>query len=508
MYIMCKRLIYSVCLILLAGQGLYGSPQPDMILYDDGNPLRMDINQNALFAVRFTPDRPFNLMAVYLMVRNDYNTTDGCKVWVAQNNGGLPAWPAIYVGQVPAPLPDQQWVQFDLAGLMYFEDDFFIVAQQKGGPYPGDSFWIGIDYGTTTGRTVKSYSDGQGWLDEPLGDATIRAVGIYATVQATKATNPYPANSATDVPTNVTLSWTPGYGAAWHDVFFGTDPTAVADADTTTIGIYRSRQIVDVNSYDPGALDLNKNYYWRIDEIEADGIRHPGDIWSFTTTDIPGVGPAGRYGVVYDPAGYQVVIWTPTNVFWSQPATGTAQEVTADGDSISNVQGVIYNPNGYQVIIWTPTNVFWSQPATRTAQEITANGASISNVRGVIYDPVGFQTVIWTSTNVYWSQPATRIAQEVTANGAPISAQGVIYDPAGYQIVIWTSANVYWSQPATRTAQEVTVNGAPISNVQSVIYDPVGYQVMIWTPTNVFWSQPATRIAQEVTANGNSIGGP
>ncbi|MFB0524335.1 MAG: hypothetical protein ACETVZ_02260, partial [Phycisphaerae bacterium] len=87
---MCRKLIYLVGFVLLAGRGLYGSPQQDIISYDDGNPLRMDINQNALFAVRFTPVQPFNLMAIDLMVRNDTGSGDNCSLWVADDVGARP----------------------------------------------------------------------------------------------------------------------------------------------------------------------------------------------------------------------------------------------------------------------------------------------------------------------------------------------------------------------------------------------------------------------------------
>jgi len=163
-----------------AFEGLVFTPsyQPKVLSYDDNNPSRLDINQGALFAVRFTPAQPFNLTTVYAMFRNDYNTTDGADVWVAQNKDGIPQWPAIAVGRIPPPLTNRTWLRFDLAGPMYFEGDFFIIIRQKGGPSPGPGFWIGLDYGTTTRRTVKSYNNGQGWLDEPLGDALIRAGGL------------------------------------------------------------------------------------------------------------------------------------------------------------------------------------------------------------------------------------------------------------------------------------------------------------------------------------------
>jgi hypothetical protein len=37
-------------------------------------------------------------------------------------------------------------------------------------------------------------------------------------------------------------------------------------------------------SYVPGLLEQSTTYYWRIDEVEADGVTvHTGDVWSFTT---------------------------------------------------------------------------------------------------------------------------------------------------------------------------------------------------------------------------------
>jgi len=79
------------------------------------------------------------------------------------------------------------------------------------------------------------------------------------------------------------LSWTPGTSAAQHDVYLGTSEMAVADADITdTTGIYRGRQ--DANSYNPPEiLEFSETYYWRIDEVEADGTTiYRGRVSSFT----------------------------------------------------------------------------------------------------------------------------------------------------------------------------------------------------------------------------------
>jgi hypothetical protein len=101
------------------------------------------------------------------------------------------------------------------------------------------------------------------------------------------ATAPYPANTSVDVPQDPLLHWSSGDSATDHDVYFGDDAEAVADADTTTVGVYRGRQAADAVTYEPGTLEWGKTYYWRVDEVNAVEADSPwrGSVWSFTTAD-------------------------------------------------------------------------------------------------------------------------------------------------------------------------------------------------------------------------------
>ncbi len=102
-----------------------------------------------------------------------------------------------------------------------------------------------------------------------------------------RARRPLPNNKAEDVIQTPTLSWASGEYAAQHDVYFGDDADAVAQADTTTAGIYRGRQEESERVYHPGALEWNTTYYWRVDELDdqnPDGP-WPGPVWSFTIAD-------------------------------------------------------------------------------------------------------------------------------------------------------------------------------------------------------------------------------
>ncbi|UCG58515.1 MAG: LamG domain-containing protein, partial [Phycisphaerales bacterium] len=100
-----------------------------------------------------------------------------------------------------------------------------------------------------------------------------------------RASDPSPADgSTTDIERVTTLSWSPGDMASKHDVYFGTDEDAVANADTSTAGIYRGQQTA-TNYAPPEALEWSRTYYWRIDEINTDGSLSEGQVWSFTIAD-------------------------------------------------------------------------------------------------------------------------------------------------------------------------------------------------------------------------------
>jgi hypothetical protein len=101
-----------------------------------------------------------------------------------------------------------------------------------------------------------------------------------------RATNPYPANASDDAPHAPLLRWTTDEAASHHDVYFGTDAQAVAEAGTATAGLYMGRQSAASVTFDPGELEWNQTYFWRVDEVNAaSGGLWQGAVWRFTTAD-------------------------------------------------------------------------------------------------------------------------------------------------------------------------------------------------------------------------------
>jgi len=94
--------------------------------------------------------------------------------------------------------------------------------------------------------------------------------------------DPSPAYDATDVGLNALLSWMPSTSAASHQLYFGTDKEAVRTAGPGSPEDKGSKAL-GAESYDPGLLDAETTYYWRVDEVDAQGNTAKGPIWVFTT---------------------------------------------------------------------------------------------------------------------------------------------------------------------------------------------------------------------------------
>ena len=103
-------------------------------------------------------------------------------------------------------------------------------------------------------------------------------------LEAQRASDPNPADKETGVSVNARLlNWIPGFAAQNHNVYFGTDSADVSAAtlNNTRGTLYSVGQ--DEAVFDPRPLEHSTTYYWRIDEVKADGTVTKGRVWRFTT---------------------------------------------------------------------------------------------------------------------------------------------------------------------------------------------------------------------------------
>ncbi|MEJ2704293.1 MAG: fibronectin type III domain-containing protein [Sedimentisphaerales bacterium] len=214
---------------------------------------------------------------------------------------------------------------------VYLGDDYQTVAEAS----PDSDVFRGNQTATSyiAGFPGYAYPDGlvpgttYYWrIDEVEADGMTKHKGdVWSfSIPPKTAYDPAPADGAGFVgPDNVTLRWTPGFGAKLHTVYFGDDFDALSSA---TGGVSTAPA-----SYKPGSLQGEKVYYWRVDEFDGVGT-YKGDVWSFTT---PGAvaNPQPAYGAA-DVQMNVILSWSPADSAAShQLYFGTDKGAVRDADA-------------------------------------------------------------------------------------------------------------------------------------------------------------------------------
>lgn len=113
----------------------------------------------------------------------------------------------------------------------------------------------------------------------------------------TKAVKPSPANDDEHRPSDAALTWVAPATAVSHQIYFGTDSNAVAEA---TVASPEFKAKVSHLSYSfPSKLDSMLSYFWRVDEVDAAGKITRGEVWHFRTRALafPTAEGYGRFAI-------------------------------------------------------------------------------------------------------------------------------------------------------------------------------------------------------------------
>jgi hypothetical protein len=182
--------------------------------------------------------------------------------------------------------------------------DAFIVAGFPGFPFPD-----GLIPGTTYYWRIDEVNDAE--PNSPWkGD-----VWSFSIPPKT-AYFPDPADGVEGVGVDDQLTWTPGFGAKLHTVYFG---ETFEEVDNATGGSPQG-----TTTYSPGTLKMAKTYYWRVDEFDI-AETHKGDVWSFTTDGAV---------VALDPVNGAVGV-TQTPILTWAPGFGASHEIYFGADAAS-----------------------------------------------------------------------------------------------------------------------------------------------------------------------------
>ena len=151
---------------------------------------------------------------------------------------------------------------------VYFGDNFDEVDNAAGGLPQGVA-----SYTPGTLKMAKTYY----WRVDEFDVVETHKGNVWSFTTQGAVGSPDPANGAVDVTQTPILTWSPGFGAS-HEIYFGTDESSLENKGSGNLGS---------ESFDPGQLEWNTTYYWRVDEANNANADSPwtGPLWSFTTAN-------------------------------------------------------------------------------------------------------------------------------------------------------------------------------------------------------------------------------
>jgi len=278
------------------------------------------------------------------------------------------------------------------------------------------------------------------WQGPGVPERTVIAGTNLSPFEPMSAYGARPANHATGVTQVPVLSWKAGLEAASHEVYFGTDEDAVANA-TKSSPEYKGSRALGAESFDPGKLPWESTYYWRVDQINTGHPDSPwvGNVWTFTTAN---------FLIVDDFESYDDIDPVPggaeTNRIFDKWIDGFG--TTTNGALVGNdlppyAETTIVN-NGAQSLVYSYDNNLKTSEATLTLvypRDWTEEGVA--------------KLILW-----YRGDPANAAERMFVAlNGNAVAYHN---DPAVTQTAEWTEWVI--------DLQEFASQGVALTNVSTI----------------------------------------
>ena len=168
---------------------------------------------------------------------------------------------------------------------------------------------------------VRDVADQAGtWLPSPFG-FSFRTSGP-SPVPPRMPANPYPADDATQVPTDTTFTWTGGTDGGdpvVYDFWLGTNAGNMTQRATD----------LATTAYVPGALPFATAHAWRVVARSAGGTT-TGPVWTFTTRDAPPTNTPPPSPCTPYPADQATVVPDTTRFQWGCITDPDSDPVTFD----------------------------------------------------------------------------------------------------------------------------------------------------------------------------------
>jgi hypothetical protein len=273
------------------------------------------------------------------------------------------------------------------------------------------------------------------------------------------AFDPSPPDGAKFVDPNVIFNWGPGFGSKLHTIYFGDN---FDDVNNAVVGLPQAE-----TTYTPGTLELEKTYYWRVDEFSG-AATDKGDVWSFTITKAGG-GLKAEYFNNTNLSGEPVLTRLDPEIDFSWGFGDVPGENSPDASiNVDNFSARwsgelevdltdtytfhITANNGFR--LWLDGELiidFWDSPTTytRESEPIELVGGDIYSIQMEYFE--GLETAV---AQLFWENSSRQ--QQIIPSGAlqpPLKASSP--NPSNHAVDVKETQIMSWSAVEDATSHQV-----------------------------------------------------
>ncbi len=328
---------------------------------------------------------------------------------------------------------------------LYLDGHLLMSAAFLTPSYPLTNMYMGKM--ANGGRVYNGILDDVQIYGRAITEEEIQAIIVGNPALSFLASMPEPGNRVQDVPRDADLKWFGGDTAAKHNVYFG---KVFEDVNAATLladpcGVLVSQNQTAV-TYPLDTLEWQQTYYWRIDEVEADGTTiHKGNVWSFTVCNFLIVDDFESYDVnnpIYNVWSDYAVNNTGMTVGYFNPpyieqslglyrSGKSSMPLRYDNDGTVN-EGTTYQTSGRK--FYSEAERKWSTPQNWTLEDVNSLSLWFKGYpayRGsFVEQPAGIYTVRSKGADIFGTSDEFHFAyKEVTSGACSIIVKVESLDP-------------------------------------------------------------------------------
>ena len=326
-----------------------------------------------------------------------------------------------------------------------------VNLNQAPGEPTGPTDTLDLQDVVATNLRLTAKSNFSGGFEEQFGLSAVRI--LYLPV---RAMDPMPEPEEFVELDDLVLEWRAGREAVSHKVHLGTDEEDLPLVDTT-----------DETSYEPEGLELDTEYFWRIDETDESALA--GAVWSFITNAFLTIDDMESYEDSLDDE--EIAIWGTWADGATEPTNGslvgydfgeTEKDITHDESDQS--MPLTYDNTGDAVVSEATRTYDEAQDWTRSevkALTLYVHGSE-DNVGGQMYIKINGveQAITVDLTDESWQEVNIDLADFTSVNLESVTSMTIGIKGAGSSgIVFIDNIRLYPSRCIAALSPEGDLNG-------------------------------------------------